>query len=259
MVQSDTDAGGHLNETLTLLVHAESGAGKSWLGQTTPAPRLVLDAESGGSRFARRVGEDGVARKPKSVHWDPHSDGPPAAGEWETCFVSVKSIETLQRTYEWLNIGEHPFRSIVMDSLTEVQDICKKSIRTGDEVMNERMWGILLDRMTALVKDFRDLREHPVAPVSVVLILALSIDLKGKIQPLVQGQLRDKLPGWVDTLGALHPSVTIDGEYEGRLLIRPNDRFVAKDRTHTLSQRYGPVIAHPDVEQMLAVLNEEED
>lgn len=245
-------------ETLSLLVHAESGAGKSWLGQTTPAPRLVLDAESGGSRFARRV-ENGKAIRPKRVVWDPHSEPPPKAGEWETCFVSVKEFDTMRRTYEWLNQGEHPFKSIVLDSLTEIQDVCKKGIRTGDEVMNERMWGILLDRMTALVKDFRDLREHPTAPIEVVLILSLSADIKGKFQPLVQGQLRDKLPGWMDVLGALSPNVTPEGEYEGRLLIRPHERFVAKDRTHVLKEHYGPVIVNPDVSEMLRVLNEEDE
>lgn len=245
-------------ETLSMLVHAESGAGKSWLGQTTPAPRLVLDAESGGSRFARRI-EGGRAIKPKRISWDPHSEPPPARGEWETCFVSVKDIETMQRTWDWLNIGEHPFKSIVLDSLTEIQDVCKKSIRTGDEVMNERMWGILLDRMTALVKSYRDLREHPIAPVDVVLILSLSIDMKGKFQPLVQGQLRDKLPGWMDVLGALSPAVTAEGEYEGRLLIRPHERYVAKDRTHVLKEHYGPVVVNPDVAEMLRVLNEEEE
>lgn len=239
---------------LTMLVYGDSGTGKSWLAQTTPAPRLVIDAESGGARFARR-NVDGKLVSPESVVWDPETQPPPKAGDWEVCFVKVRQFDDLLHTYTALMKEDHPFKSVVIDSLTEVQDICKETLRTGDEVMNERMWGVLLDRMKNLVKAFRDLRQHPANPVDVVLVLALSHVRDGKHQPLVQGSLRDKLPGWVDVVGASLPTTDEEGEWEGRLLIRANERYLAKDRTHTLTEAYGPVITHPDVESMLDVLS----
>lgn len=244
-------------ETLAILVHGEPGVGKSWLGQTAPAPRLVLDAE-GGSRSPKRIDpETGRAVKIKQVVWDPHSEQPPAEGDWESCRVVVRDFSTVERVFEWLNAGQHPFRSVVVDSLTELQKRCKDSIRTGDEVMNERMWGILLDRMEQKVREFRDLVFHPTKPIEALVLLALTFEKGAKFKPAVQGALGTSLPGYLDTVGYLATVVKEDGEEERRLLIRPHDRFEAKDRTHTLRDHYGPVIVNPDVSAMLDVLNEE--
>src|SRR5215475_15054648 len=81
--------------------------GKSFLGDTTPAPRLVLDAEAG-SRFtpSRKVG------------WDPVSQAPPQVdGTWDTAIVTVQSFRDVQKAYEWLASGQHPFHSVVLDSI----------------------------------------------------------------------------------------------------------------------------------------------
>lgn len=253
-----------VRETLSLLVHGEPGVGKSWLGQTTPAPRLVLDAE-GGSRAPKRIGPNGKVVRVPQTEWDPHTGPPPAAdGTWETCRVRVQSFATLQRVFEYLNTGEHEFRSVVIDSLTEVQKRCKDSVREGQEdtndgVMTERLWGILLDRMELLIRAFRDLVDHPIRPIEALVILALTKEHNFKNKPAVQGALGISLPGYVDTEGYLASGVDENtGEEVRRLLIHPHERFEAKDRTHTLTAHYGHVIENPDVEQMLAVLNEEE-
>ncbi len=245
-------------ETLSLLVHGEPGVGKSWLGQTTPAPRLVLDAE-GGSRAPKRIDADGKVKRVPQVEWDPLTGPPPEAGKWETCRVRVQNFDTLKRVFEYLNSGQHPFRSVVLDSLTEIQKRCKDSIRDGDEVMNERMWGILLDRMELLIRAYRDLVDHPTKPIEALVILALTKEHNFKNKPAVQGALGISLPGYVDTEGFLAPSTDGDtGEEVRRLLIHPHERFEAKDRTHTLTAHYGHVIDNPNVEQMLDVLNTEE-
>jgi hypothetical protein len=243
-------------DTIALLVHGEPGAGKSWLGQTAPAPRLVLDAE-GGSRSPKRIVDGKVQRIPQ-ITWDPHQGPPPVEGEWETCRVKVRDFTTLQRVFEYLNTGEHPFRSVIVDSLTEVQKRCKDSIRDGDEVMNERMWGILLDRMELLIRAYRDLVDHPIKPIDALVILALSVERNFKFKPAVQGALGTSLPGYVDTEGFLAPTMNEAGEEIRRLLIHPHERFEAKDRTHTLTAHYGHTIDNPSVSEMLAVLNEEE-
>lgn len=246
------------NETISLLVHGEPGAGKSWLGQTAPHPRLVLDAE-GGSRAPKRINPTtGKSERIPQVTWDPHTGPPPAEGEWETCRVSVRNFDTLRRVYEYLNTGQHPFRSVVIDSLTEVQKRCKDSIREGDEVMNERMWGVLLDRMELLVRSLRDLVDHPIKPIEALVVLALSVDKNFKMKPAVQGALGISLPGFVDVEGFLAPGVGDDGSQTRRLLIGPHDRFEAKDRTHTLTEHYGAVIENPNITEMISVLNYQE-
>jgi hypothetical protein len=243
-------------ENLCALIHGDGGTGKSWLGQTTPTPRLVLDAE-GGSRSPKRM-VDGAVVKQRKVSWDPTRDAPPAAGDWDTCHVAVRDFQTVNKAFEWLLNGAHPFKSVVLDSLTEIQKRCKDSI-SGTETPAERDWGLMLIRMEHLVRAFRDLVFHPTNPLDAVVILALTQDKNGKRRPAVQGALGVSLPGYVDLEGYLFVQTAEDGTETRRLLIHPRDGFEAKDRTHTLTQVYGAAIDEPDVETMLAILNNEGD
>ena len=132
-----------MTETLCMLVHGDPGTGKSWLGQSTPTPRLVLDAEGGSRTPWRAVNGQGVRQK--MVTWDPTKEDPPKAGDWETCHVAVRDFTDVQKAYDWLLTGRHPFKSVVLDSLTEIQKRCKDSI-SGTDTPSEREWGLLLIR-----------------------------------------------------------------------------------------------------------------
>lgn len=246
-----------MTESLCLLVHGEEGVGKSWLGQTTPTPRLVLDAE-GGSRTPRRM-VDGTAVRQRKIDWDPVHDEPPVAdGSWDTCHVLVRDYHDIEAAYAWLNSGKHPFKSAVIDSLTEVQKRCKDAI-AGVETPTERDWGLLLIKLEHLVRGFRDLVFHPSNKLEAVVILALTHEKNGKRRPAVQGALGVSLPGYVDVEGYLFVTVDEEQKETRKLLIVPRDGFAAKDRTHVLSQHYGPAVSNPDVEAMLDVYNDEEN
>lgn len=249
---------GPVQENLAILVHGEPGVGKSWLGQTSPWPRLVLDAE-GGSRSPKRINaQTGRVERVPQTTWDPMREPPPKFdGTWETCRVVVRSFDVVTKVYEWLNMGDHDFRSLVIDSLTEMQKRCKDGIRTGDEVMNERMWGILLDQMESQIRKMRDLLFHPTRPLEAIVLLALSYEKSGKVKPAVQGALGTSLPGYLDVIGHMSTVVQQDGSEQRHMLIRPDVRFEAKDRTHTLKETFGPIIVNPDVAVMVAVLNQE--
>ena len=245
-----------MSETLCMLVHGEEGVGKSWLGQTTPTPRLVLDAE-GGSRTPRRL-VDGVAVRQRKIDWDPTREDPPEPGDWDTCHVIVRNYHDIEKAYEWLNAGMHPFKSVVVDSLTEVQKRCKDAI-SGVETPSERDWGLLLIKLEHLVRGLRDLVFHPTNPVEAVVLLALTQDKNGKKRAAVQGALGVSLPGYMDVEGYLFVTVDEEQTETRKLLIVPREGFAAKDRTHVLSQHYGPAVSNPDVEAMLGVLNDEEN
>ncbi len=246
-------------DTICALVHGEPDAGKSWLGQTTPAPRLVIDAE-GGSRHTRRALPDGRIVRVKKVEWDPTREGPPEVGDWECCQVFARDFNTVKRTYEWLNTGQHPFRSVVLDSLTEVQKRCKDVLSTG-ETLTERMWGDLLIQMELLIRQFRDLAFHPIKPIECTVILALTKEVgrQQKSKPAVQGAIGISLPGYVDLEGYLARSDNDDGTTDRRMLIHNHEQFEAKCRLHELTEVYGSVIVNPDFTAMLEVLNNTEE
>lgn len=221
---------------LTVLVHAESGMGKSWLGDTAPAPRLILDAE-GGSRF--------TPSQPK-VMWNP-MEGPPPQGA-ETVIVLVRDFAMMQTVFQWLNSGQHDFRSVVLDSVTELQKRCLDAI-SGVNQASQQDWGELLRQMEKLVRDFRDLTMHPVRPLeSVVLITTTRMDDSGMYRPHVLGQLGLTMPYFLDVVGFLQVNQSEEGVLYRRLITQPIPGFVAKDRTN----RLGAFVDNPNIEQMIA-------
>ena len=177
---------------LSVVVHGESGTGKSWFADTAPAPRLILDAE-GGSRF--------TPSQPK-VYWDPMSGAPPRGQE--TVVVMTRDFPVMSQVYAWLNSGEHDFQSVVLDSVTEIQKRCIDNV-TGTEQMRIQDWGTVLREMEILVRQFRDLWMHPIRPIPVgVFITTTKVDDKGVFRPHVQGQLALSLPYFVDVVGYIY-------------------------------------------------------
>ncbi len=227
-------------KTLTLVAHGESGVGKSWLGVTAPGPRLVLDAE-GGSRFTPGT----------KSHWDPVREKPPTdPGPDETVVTIIRDFSTMQIVFQWLNSGQHPFRSVVMDSLTEIQKRCMDNI-AGVNQPRQQDWGTLLREMETLVRQFRDLTLHPVHPLETVVFITTSmIDNAGKVRPNVQGQLRLTLPQFVDVVGYMYVAQTAEGGLQRVLMVQPYPGFIAKDRTN----RLGMSVTDPDVSQMMEAI-----
>jgi hypothetical protein len=219
-----------------MIVHGEAGAGKSWLGDTTPAPRVILDAE-GGSRFTPS----------NKVQWDPTKEPPTPDGTWDTAIVFVRDFNTVAQVYQWLNSGKHPFKSVILDSLTEIQKRCIDQI-AGDAQLRTQDWGEVLRRMEKQVRDFRDLTMHPQNPLEAVIYINLTAERDGSKRPAVQGSLGVSLPGFVDVVGYLFVEVLQEtNELKRRMLVAPYNGIVAKDRTN----RLGMVVDDPNVVSML--------
>lgn len=220
--------------TWVSLVHSEAGVGKSWLADTLPAPRLILDAE-GGSEF--------TPSRPKAL-WNPLQYAPPgvdgcAPGQEQvppTTRVLVSSAAVLERAWQWLNAGMHRFRSVAFDSVTEGQKRHRDSI-SGAAPMEQRDWGALLIAMETTVRGLRDLRLHPTNPVQCVMLLALTDpEKKGAKRPLIQGAIANTLSGYVDTVGYLYVQMDADNNLRRCLMTAPFPGHEAKDRTNALPQ-----------------------
>ena len=181
-----------VQRSLTMMVYGESKVGKSTFAVTAPYPRLMLDVE-GGHRFLPIVVK----------YWDPLREEPPVAdGTWDTCVVTVRDYDTVIKTYQWLQLGKHQFKSLIIDSISELQVKCMDSI-AGNEQMKMQQWGELLRHMGALLRDLRDLTMHPTNPLEAVVLTAMSRSADGRAKPYLQGQLAIQAPYFYDILGAI--------------------------------------------------------
>lgn len=234
------------DDGISAIVYGPSKSGKSTLGDTTPYPRLVLDAEMG-SRFTPS----------KKIKWDPTKEKPPEPdGTWETALVPVHSYTSVLKAYEWLNSGKHPFRSVVMDSISEVQQRMVDSI-VGTNPMQLQDWGTLLRQASDLVRKFRDLTTNPVKPLDCVLFIAMAHQRQDATWfPHVQGQLKTVLPYYVDVLGYLAPVPTEDQGVVRRLLIGPTPGYETGER---VGGRLGHFIDNPSITDMLSKIREDAD
>lgn len=225
-------------EGISFLIYGHSKAGKSWLGDTTPAPRLVLDAE-GGSRFTPST----------KTTWNPGTQKPPEAdGTWETCLVPVQGYQAVKQAYDWLYSGQHPFRSVVIDSLTELQQRAIDDI-AGTNQMQVQDWGTLLRVVSDLVRKYRDLITHPVRPLDTVVMIAMLDDAAMPRRPLMQGKMRSFLPYYVDCCGYLGAYYREDGTPFRRLVLANTPEYVAGER---VGGRLGQYVDDPDVSEMIA-------
>lgn len=223
------------NQTLTLLVYGPSKVGKSYLADSAPAPRLVLDAEMG-NRFTPS----------KKFYWDPMYAPPTADGTWDTCVVEVRDYNTFERAHQWLQAGQHPFRAVAIDSLSELQQRCIDSI-AGVNQMSTSNWGDLLRKIARMVRDFRDYTSHPTNPVQTVTVIGMDRVEDGRHTPFMQGSIKTMLPFYFDVTGYLFTQQMDDGRLVRRLLMAPHPQYDAGDRTGRLPQ----IMDDPSIPLML--------
>lgn len=197
-----------MDDGLSFLVHGASKAGKSWLGDTTPAPRLIIDAEAG-SRFT-------PSRKKK---WDPLSGPPPAAdGSWDSIIVPAIHYQTVTKCLEWLVSGQHPFRSVVIDSISEVQIKIADSLVGSVNPLKMQDYGQLFRVGSDMIRKFRDLVMHPSKPLEAVLLIAMTRQGQdGTWRPHFMGQLATTAPYLVDVEAFMYKVPQEDGTVVYRL------------------------------------------
>lgn len=229
-----------MNRSISILLHGNAKSGKSTFAATSPKPLLYLDIE-GGTRFL----------DVNQVDWNP-SDPPPADdGTWDTAVVAVRTYDDAKRAYQWLQAGSHPFRAVVIDSISELQQRLVDHI-SNREQMRTQDWGDVLRQFMGFMRDFRDLTMHPTKPLESVVLVAMSKDVNGVKTPFAQGQSATMLPYLFDVMGAMHVDVWRDDtgveNRVHRLLIAKNPMYETGER---VGGRLPGYIDNPDVEDIL--------
>lgn len=239
---------------LRSVIYGQSGVGKSTLVETMPGPRLILDSEGGADWLEKPTIEW------KNVNEAPPQAGPEGAGKDYNVVLFIDNWATFEMAEQWLQSGQHNFKSLGLDSLTDIQKRCKDSITSGS--FDQAAWGSLLSKMDTLLRRIRDLTKHKTNPLLCITITALVRENSaGLLCPRIQGGMADELPGLFDLVGYMRPAATVNetGEMDRELIFVPHREFEAKARGslgRTLSAHYpGGTIVNPDLTQILRVAN----
>ena len=239
----DTTTSTSADRSLSILIHGASKAGKTTLAVTAPAPRLLCDVEAA-SRFL----------DVKRVYWDDPGKTPPPEydGTWDTCIVRTRDWGTVEKVYQWLRSGKHPFKSLIIDSISELQNRYIEDV-AGRKQLTQAQWGDAYRAVGGLVRDIRDLTMHPTKPLECVAMTAMTKQIDGKFRPWCQGQLQSVLPYLMDAVGYLyvtHEEDELTGQMTERrnLLTRGTDSFEAGER---VGGAWPAVLTEPNISTMI--------
>ena len=186
--------------------------------------------------------------------WDACSERPPIYdGTWEICVAKVTTWNAVQCAYNYLVTAQHTFRTLVLDSISELQRRCKENIIAPTEMMQQQHWGQLLTLMDTVIRGMRDMKDVPRNPIEVVVFIAETRMADGKWRPYMQGQITIALPYWMDVVGYLYVDNEADenGTYTKKvrkLLVTPHPMYEAGERIQGV---LGDVVPEPNITMML--------
>lgn len=206
-------------EWINMLVYGFPGVGKTVLAGSASeveemSPVLIIDIEGGTMSLRERYPD--VQR------------------------VRIKSWKEMVLLYNALFDKEIAYRTIVLDSLTEIQkfsmaqimkDVIKKDSSRDPDIPSVREWGKNIEQIRALVRGFRDLPCHTI-------MTGLPKQQQvgtgpARLSPSLPGQLGNDVPGFMDIVAYMYTKLQ-QGNIKRFLLTAQTDTQVAKDRSDSL-------------------------
>lgn len=219
---------------INLLVYGDPGVGKTWLMGSAihsplTSPVLIFDVEGGMTTLKHLPGID---------------------------VIPVRSMKELtdnyNRLYNSIKNGSMYYKTVGIDSLTELADLDIKSImkdaytqspdKIDPDVPDQRGWGKSRNHIRTIVRAFRDLPCHVIYTASAA--SQQEQDQPTKVFPGFAGKLRTEVPGFMDIVAYYFNEVDPVREVITRKFqVQGTRRVIAKDRTNSLNG----LVVNPDI------------
>jgi len=235
-----------------LHIHGVFGSGKTAFGLTGPSPTLIADVE--GAAFKSKHG----GYKQLWSDWDQESIP-------ETVVYPIKKEDDLKFLIDYLKLGDHPFETFTVDSLTLYQTKLKRELQQPNQKFNPdaeftfHAWNRVLNHMLMQCEDLLSLVEpNAIKPINVCLISATDREAHF-MRPLLEGQIRKRLPGLVDVHGFMKMQRDNDGKPHTVLHFEPTDLIDAKCRLWQIAEAHDKgYIVDPTIKEIISIINREE-
>lgn len=232
-----------------LHIHGVFGSGKTTFGLTGPNPTLIADVE--GAAMKAKAGGNKVLWS----DWDKKSDV-------DTVVYPTKTEQDLQDLITYLKIGDHPFETFVLDSLTLFQTKLKRELQQPNQKFNPdgeftfHAWNRVLNHMLMQAEDLLSCVEpNANKPINVCLISATDREAH-YMRPLLEGQIRKRLPGLVDIHGFMKLERDKTDTLRSVLYFEPTDLIDAKCRLWQIAEKNPKgYIIDPTIKQIIEDLN----
>lgn len=202
------------------VVYGASGSGKTYFAATAPHP-IFASAEGGLLSTLKHK---------KKI--DPVK------------YVSITKLEDLRDLLTYLKKGGHEFETVVIDSITEINEIIKDGIeKKRGAQMQLKDWGDLAKAIKAVLRGFRDLDMH-------VIFIAQEKSEKDdqkteKIVPSLNGKAANEIAYFMDIVAYSF----IDTIGKNRITVQPSEKLLTKARGIEL-----PADAPDDFEEWIAAM-----
>ena len=230
---------------IKMLVYGDNGAGKTVFGASAmdcDVCKEVLFVNIEGGMLS-------ISKRKTLEHWD------------------IIEFSEIKEVLRYLQEEEHPYKCVVLDSVTELMLRSLDAIvrdamaapprgkpRTDEDEIRIDDYGKNTQAIRKVLRDFRDLPMH-------VIMTALAIESKDEegvitVAPQLTEKLRNSVMGYVDIVAYMHvKKIAKEGKEEliRSFLFQPYGKYRAKDRTP--DGKMGDFLVGPTVQKIMDLAN----
>lgn len=236
------------------------------VNQHAPYIRVLLYGRNGTQKTRT------AATAPRPLFVDIDEEGTKSARQFDTAEVfPAKDWSDIVHAYWFLKAGSHKYESVVLDTITQMQNACMKHVlkesadRDPDKdpkTASQRDWGKVAQLMKEQLLNFRNLPMHVIFLAQERTVDDPDSETTERVPDLSPGS-RATATACVDIIGRMYQRerriATKGGKersvWEPRMLVGPHEEYTTKDRTGSL----GRVVTNPTIPLMIKAAGLTED
>jgi hypothetical protein len=213
-LEIETHTGMFDPDVVKMLIYGESGTGKSRLASTFPNV-IFADMDHGMSSVTEKI---------------------------QKVYIGENEFKKLELMYEYLKAGDHSFRTVVLDTLNEMQRFAMGATveefttirRSYNDLPSQSDYGKMLHDMIELTRKFIDL---PMRVVLLAQVVSRQFDTDTLMPQLVGKNTSREICRKMDVVGYIYKSEKDNPKYPGKKLSEiafDAASYVTKDRSFKL-------------------------